>query len=208
MGSWKVYYQIMKLNKEQESALIGIILGDGYLQKTGSRNARLRLEHRLDHKDYLVWKTKILPELFQGRPTLINRIHPKTQKTYKYARFQSNSSPILGKLRKLFYPQDKKVIPDNLSKIVKSDIALAVWYMDDGYYYPRDKCAYIYLGIVSGKEARIASDVIANTFNVPNRILDKKKKGFVIYFSPSNAKILKEKIKKYIVPVMAYKIPS
>lgn len=198
----------MKLNKEQEAALIGMILGDGYLQKTGGYNARLRLEHCLRHKDYLDWKAKMLPELFQGKPTLIKRTHPKTQKDYTYARWQSNSSPVLGKFRKIFYPQGKKIIPDNLSKMIKSDIALAIWYMDDGYYYRRDRCAYIYLGTVSLKEAQIASNVITTSFGVGNRILDKKKKGFVIYFSPSDAKILKERIKKYIVSIMAYKMPS
>lgn len=185
-----------------------MILGDGYLQPTGSKNARLRLEHRADHKDYLVWKTKILPELFQGRPTVISRVHPITKKIYHYARQQSNSSPLLGKLRSIFYPNGKKIIPDNLDKFLKSDIAFGIWYLDDGYYYKRDRCAYIYLGRVSKFEAEIASKAILNKFNLQNKILDKKNKGFVIYFSPSEVKNLVKVIKKYIMPIMAYKLPS
>jgi len=196
----------MKLTKEQEAALVGMILGDGYLQKTGKKNARLRLEHRADHKDYLSWKTKLLPELFQGSPTFLSRKHPLTQKTYNYVRHQSNSSSLLGEYQRIFYPNDKKQIPKNLGKFLKSDIALAIWYFDDGYYYSRDNCAYIYLGKVSREEAIIASQSIKESFNLDNRILDKKKKGFVLYFPAKELNRLKTIVEKYTVPVMAYKI--
>lgn len=196
----------MKITKEQEAAIAGMILGDGYLQKTGQKNARLRLEHRADHKDYLIWKTKLLPELFQGQPTFLKRKHPITKKIYSYVRHQSNSTPVLGRLRKVFYPEEKKKIPDNLIKFLKSDIALAIWYFDDGYYYPRDNCAYIYLGRVSRREAEVARDALLKCYDLVTRILDKKQKGFVLYFSPSELKKLKTTVEKYVVPVMAYKI--
>jgi len=196
----------MKLNKEQEAAIVGMILGDGYLQKTGENNARLLLEHRADHKDYLIWKTKLLPGLFQGHPTFLERRHPFTKRKYKYVRQQSNSSPLLGKFRKIFYPDGKKHIPENLKKFLKSDIALAIWYFDDGYYYPRDKCAYIYLGKVSKKEANTASEAIRENFLIESRVLDKKQKGLVLYFSRTELVKLRALIEKYAVPVMAYKI--
>lgn len=196
----------MTLNKEQEAAIVGMILGDGYLQRTGKNNARLRLEHRADHKDYLIWKTKLLSALFQGRPTFLEREHPLTKRTYKYVRQQSNSSPLLGKFRKIFYPDGKKRIPETLRKFLRSDIALAIWYFDDGYYYPRDKCAYIYLGRVSLKEAETASVAIREKFLIENRILDKKQKGFVLYFPRTELIKLKNLVEKYVVPVMAYKI--
>lgn len=196
----------MRLTKEQEAAIVGMILGDAYLQKTGSKNARLRLEHRADHRDYLIWKARLLPELFQGQPTFLKRKHPITKKTYSYVRQQSNSTPVLGKLRNVFYPKGKKIIPENLVRFFKSDIALAIWYFDDGYYYPRDKCAYIYLGRVSHHEAKVAHETLIKRFKLLNRILDKKQKGFAIYFPHSELKKLKAIVEKYVVPVMAYKV--
>lgn len=196
----------MTLNKEQEAAIIGMILGDGYLQPTGKKNARLRLEHRADHKDYLVWKAKLLPKLFQGRPTFVKRKHPTTQKIYSYIRQQSNSSPLLGKLRRIFYPNNRKIIPFNLEKLLKSDIALAIWYLDDGYYYPRDKCAYLYLGRISRQEAETASKAIERKFMIVNKVLNKKQKGFVLYFPRQELEKIRIKVEKYTVPVMAYKI--
>ena len=198
----------MILTKIQQSALAGMILGDGYLQSTGERNARLRLEHKADHKDYLIWKTKLLPQLFQGNPVFLKRLHPISKKTYSYVRQQSNSSPVLGGLKRIFYPHGKKIIPNNLEKFLLNDISLAIWYFDDGYYSRRDNSVYIYLGRVSRKEAEIASKVIENRFGIKNAILDKKEKGFVIYISPGKLKDFFGKIREYAIPIMNYKIPS
>ncbi|NCO25095.1 hypothetical protein GW901_01025 [Candidatus Parcubacteria bacterium] len=188
----------MNLTKKQKSAIIGMVLGDGYLQKTGSRNARLRLEHRADHYDYLVWKTKILPQFFQGKPKIL----------HSYVRHQSNASPYLGKIRALFYPNNKKIIPRNLEGLLRDNIGFVIWYYDDGYYYQRDHCFYLYLGKITKEEARIASNVVWNNFHLSNSVLDKKSKGFALYFSPTEREKIKKIVEKYYVPVMAYKIPS
>jgi len=185
-----------------------MILGDAYVQSTGRRNARLRLEHRADHMEYLEWKAKLLPQLFQGKPTVLARVHPLTKRTYRYVRWQSNTSPVLGKLRKLFYPNGKKQIPENLAKLLRDDIAFAVWFYDDGYFYPRDKCSYLYLGRVTRHEAEIASDAIQKEFGIKNKVLDKKNKGFALYFSREESKKIKSIVEKFRVPVMAYKIPT
>ena len=44
------------MKQRQEDLVIGMILGDAYLQKTGKQNARLRLEHSIMQKAYLEWK--------------------------------------------------------------------------------------------------------------------------------------------------------
>jgi hypothetical protein len=198
----------MNLTKQQMSAVVGMILGDGYLQPTGNKNARLRLEHKADHKEYLLWKVKLLPHLFQGSPKIIKRVHPLTKKTYSYVRHQSNSSPALGKLRRLFYPKGVKHIPANLEKLIRDDIVFAIWFYDDGYYYGRDKCAYIYLGKVLKEEAEIAKDAIMKKFHITSQVLDKKTKGLVLYFPHSESEKIRTILKKYYVPVMKYKIPS
>src|SRR3989338_9808211 len=100
---------MISLSKEQKSILFGIILGDGYLQSTGKHNARLRLEHGHQQKDYLFWKVGKLSQLFQGKPVYLERVHPLTKKTYKYLRHQSQSTPYLGKIRKIFYSEGKKI---------------------------------------------------------------------------------------------------
>jgi hypothetical protein len=56
------------LTKRQEAVLLGTILGDGFLQKTGPKNARLRLEHGAKQKEYVVWKGAQFPKLFLAKP--------------------------------------------------------------------------------------------------------------------------------------------
>lgn len=184
-----------------------MILGDGYLQATGKKNARLRLEHKASHKEYLKWKVKLLPQFFQGKPTFIKRIHPITKKTYSYVRHQSNASPILGKLRVKFYPDGKKHIPENLGQFLRNDIAFTIWFYDDGYYYLRDKCSYLYLGKITNNEANIARITIEEKFGIKSSVLNKKNKGFALYFPRTESDKIKSIVEKYSVPVMAYKIP-
>ncbi|OIO51059.1 MAG: hypothetical protein COX12_00690 [Candidatus Brennerbacteria bacterium CG23_combo_of_CG06-09_8_20_14_all_44_41] len=198
----------MKFTKRQKAILIGTILGDAYLQKTGKRNARLCLEHENKQKEYLLWKVSAFKNLFQGKPVFVKRVHPKTKKMYEYWRFQSNSTPELGKMQRLFYKNGKKIIPSNFQELFKEPLSLAVWFMDDGYYYPRDNNAYLYLGKLSLDETKIVQDTLINNLRLKTKILDKKQEGFVIYFSPSETQKLKTIIGPYIIPCLMYKIPS
>ncbi len=197
---------MIPLSRDQKSILFGTILGDGYVQKTGAKNARLRLEHGSKQKEYLLWKVTQLSVLFPGKPKDLERIHPITKRKYGYCRHQSRSTPYLGKLRKVFYPDGKKKIPDDLEKYL-TPIALAVWYMDDGYYYQRDKCSYLYLGNVSEEEANVVSLAIQEKFDILSKVLNKKK-GYVIYFPPKETEKLKLLIKGYTISYFDYKFSS
>ena len=75
---------MINLTKRQKDILIGTVLGDAYLQKTGQKNARLRLEHGGKQKEYIMWKAKELGNLIQGKPKPLKRVHPITKKTYSY----------------------------------------------------------------------------------------------------------------------------
>ena len=197
---------MISLSREQKSILFGIILGDGYLQKTGKKNARLRLEHGEQQKEYLLWKVRKLGKFFQGKAKYLERIHPITKKKHCYWRHQSQSTPYLGKLRKIFYPEGKKKIPEKLEKYL-TPLTLTVWYMDDGYYYLRDRCSYLYLGNVSEKEAKIVTRVLSEKFVIAARV-KQKKKGYAIYFSPEETQKLKNLIKGHMLSQFKYKLPS
>ncbi len=196
----------MKFTREQNAVLVGTILGDAYLQKTGKKNARLRLEHGEAQSEYLVWKMAKFPKLFQGKPTMLSRIHPKSKQTYRYARAQSSATPELGTWREVFYSDGKKRIPDELSKFLREPLALAVWYMDDGYFYPKDKNSFIYLGRVSKEEAETAKEAIEKNFGVHPKVYDKKQKGFALFFSVEETKKFHDIIRPHVLPLFSYKL--
>lgn len=201
----------MVLTKAQQSALTGMILGDGYLQPTGKRNARLRLEHSQKQEEYLKWKINLIPQLFESaKIKRIKRVNPKTKKEYSYIRIQSHSSSYLGKLRKIFYRQGKKVIPENLKRYLRYPLGLAVWFLDDGYFCKRskDKGVYIYLGKASKRSAEIALKVLKERFILRGKILDKKSKGLVLYFPFKEGEKFIKLVENFIPDCMRYKISS
>lgn len=197
---------MISLSQFQVSALSGMILGDGYLQKTGKKNARLRLEHSARFRDYMLWKMSILPRFFQGRPKQISRIHPITRKEYFYIRVQSNSSPILGKFRRIFYVENRKIIPEKAKKLLIHPIGYVIWFYDDGSYYLRDQEAYLSLGKVTQKEAEIASE-LWKKIGIDNKIRNKGKKGFELIFKKEALWKLKKFFYWYQVESLANKIP-
>ncbi len=71
------------MDKIQKAVVIGSILGDGFLQKTGKNNARLRLEHSFKQQDYLIWKCQILNNFFQKKPEILTRTNLKFGKSYQ-----------------------------------------------------------------------------------------------------------------------------
>jgi len=154
-----------------------------------------------------LWKADELSGIAAGRTTYLDRVHPLTRAVYRYVRHQSLASAIYGEVRKVFYPQGKKRIPDLLPELLTDPLGLAVWYMDDGYYFPRERECYLYLGTVSTEEAQAAQAAVATNFALAPRVLDKRRKGYALYFSARQARALADVIGVYLLPYFRYKLP-
>lgn len=199
---------MIKLSLRQKQILFGTILGDAYLQATGKKNARLRLEHSDKQKDYIFWKYRELKNLFSAKPKQIERYNPIFKRKYIYFRCQSNSTPYLGKLKKMFYGNGKKIIPENIDQLLNSPLTLAIWYMDDGYYYGRDKVSYLYLPEYRARDIVNIQMILKNRFSLVTCChLKKKKKGFCLYFPVKETSKLIEIVEPHIIKSMRYKIP-
>ena len=135
----------MELSRRQRDILNGMVLGDAYLKKSSGNNACLRLEHSYKQVAYMNWKYSELEHIFLSEPKMLKRTHPLSKRTYQYVRLQSYTSPLLGEIRLQFYGQNGKQLPVDLESMLASSLTIAVWYMDDGYYYQRDRSSHIYL---------------------------------------------------------------
>lgn len=198
----------MKITYKQKCIVYGLILGDGYIQLTGKKNARLRLEHSRKQEKYIFWKYQELKNLFKKSPQKLSRIHPKTKKVNHYLRLQSNSSPFFGKLHRQFYKSGKKHIPENISNMLKTKLTLAVWYMDDGYYYKRDKSAHIYLPKVSSIEQQKLLEILKNQFEIKAKIYCRPdRKACQINITGKNKDRFYKQICPYIISSLNYKLP-
>lgn len=143
------------LNSIQRDLVIGTILGDGYLQRTGEQKARLRIEHSEKQCFYVSWKYQHLKTFVSRLPVFLERTNSEYGRTYRYRRFQTTALEELGAFRQLFYPEGKKIIPENIQVFFKSPFSLAVWYMDDGYLYRKDRNIHIYLSRYSNEWRRV-----------------------------------------------------
>lgn len=196
----------MGISRMQREIIIGIVLGDGYLQMTGRKNARLRIEQSARQKDYIYWKYEQLKNIMQAKPKSIKRFNPVWGRSYSYYRCQTHSMPVLGQLRNKFYKNGRKNLPDDIQDLLKSELTLAVWYMDDGYLYNRDKMAYIYLPRYSIKDQRLIVSIFKQNFGLSPRIIVKKDGNLVARFKVDDTKRLCELVNPHIIPSMKYKI--
>lgn len=193
------------VKKAQRELIIGTLLGDGYLQRTGKRNARLRLEHSEKQKEYILWKYELLKNLMQDKPKRLERYNPKWKKSYVYYRCQSHSMPLLGAYRRAFYDEKgKKRIPEKIKSLLKAPLSLAVWYMDDGHYYARDGVAYIYMPRYEEADIKRLLSALSENFGLKPRVVYKK--GYpVLFFDREQTKKLFEIINPWVPDFMKYK---
>jgi hypothetical protein len=109
------------LSGVQRSVVIGSLLGDGAMRcKT---NALLEFNHSAAQRSYVDWKYQQLAELVATPPKL--RAGNEGRMAY---RFVTRSVSAMTPYYKAFYGNGRKEIP----LIELDDLALAVWFMDDG----------------------------------------------------------------------------
>ena len=145
----------MKLTEKDMSVLIGLLLGDGYIDDKG----RINIEHCEKQKDYCIFKAKLLHSVCGGKDIKVHEYIRKSSilkngKQFKNSTFVTYSFKKQSKsfipIRQMLYGEDrKKHITNELLQHL--DIcSIALWWMDDGcitkkYTYKDDKricCGY------------------------------------------------------------------
>ena len=127
----------MKLTEKDKSILIGLLLGDGYIDDKG----RIYVEHGEKQKDYCIYKAKLLHSVCGGKDIKVHEYIRKrsvlkdkkqfkedTFITYKFKK-QSQSFILI---RNLLYNEDKKkYISEKTLQYITPEV-IALWWMDDG----------------------------------------------------------------------------
>jgi hypothetical protein len=146
------------LTEKQKDLLIGSLLGDAHIEYNG-KNCRTRFDHKLSHLEYVKWKQQILKPFSTQRDsrlylrsiiqkkiydkrTKLETIVSSTQKYYEKARFNTHTHSFFNYYRERpqrgrdaslsIYQNGRKIIPLNIKSFLNSNLALAVWYLDDG----------------------------------------------------------------------------
>lgn len=133
----KEYKESYQLTQEQKEYLIGLILGDLFIEKgKRSLNARLRFEQSIIHKDYLMFLYDLFKPLTNMLPKIqIRKPDSRTGKQYNSIRFATLAMPCLNFYHDLFYYKENfkfiKKVPSNICELLSAR-ALAFLIMDDG----------------------------------------------------------------------------
>ncbi len=124
------------MSEKIKDILIGLILGDGHLTEFSGNSRQSSLLMKSDDKNlaYLKWLHT------QLAPLGVSELKPK--KNYHQHQFRTRWSQEIGKLRNLFYPNGKKIIPRNINSLLARPLSLAIWYQDDGTLDCRSKYHY------------------------------------------------------------------
>jgi hypothetical protein len=194
----------MLITNRQNNIILGLLLGDGHLEKNGNY-VRLKIDQKLDHKDYILWLYNQMVDLVPSRPRIIEERDKRTKKVYTRLHFSTYSNRIFVKWWRLFYGNQRKVIPPNIADMLKSRLSLAIWLMDDGY--KRNDCAAIRLNTdaFSYDEQQLLIKCLEKNFKIKSH-LHKKGKWFNIYIPKGQAKKFSLLVEPLILPSFKHKL--
>lgn len=188
---------------------IGSILGDGNLKQLSKRAeaSQLYVSQHSSKLPYLEWLHERL-----GGGFAMNPIKPK--KGYEQHYFMTKPEKGLGCLMEKFYPKGKKIIPEDISDLLRHPLSLAVWYMDDGTLDKRSKYHYNALiatyGFSFGGCERL-SETLHKNFGLEVSVTKCKMRSKIyprLYVKSRSMDSFISLIKPYTHPIFEYKIKS
>lgn len=196
----------LKLSKKQKEILIGLMLGDGHLETTNQEKTyRLKIEHSVKQKEYVVWKYQIFKEWVNTEPKLRIVKNMTNNKLYSKYYFNTLSSGKLRFFAHQFYQNKKKVVPKLIHRWL-TPLALAVWFMDDGSKKSNKHKALILNTQSFNKiDLKRLQNALLKNFSLKTK-LRKQKEGKQIYILSESADKFKSIVRPYIISSMNYKL--
>ena len=183
------------LNHFQKSVLIGSLLGDSSI----SKKFTLNIGHGIKQEEYYKHKVELFSPNIKFLEYRREKIDKRTNNTYTCLQAYSHKYEDIAHLRKVFYPENIKVISEDILSNF-NEISLAYLFMDDGSY---DKSgAIIALCNFSQESLILFKDFLLKKWNIEITI----RKSKCIYIKANSRKLFINLIKPYIIPSMMYKI--
>ena len=196
---------MIKPSDVQNQVILGTILGDGSLEFNGYQGTRLQIKQSVEHKDYVLWLYEVLKDLCRSGP----REKSDTKQWY----FSTRGLKEFTSLRNLFYQEKRKVIPQNIERLLVSPLSLAVWFMDDGSldFRPKDHCSFmLHTDSFSKEDTLVLAEVLRKNFGVDARVytlLSRETRYPKIYIGSKGRQRFLELVKPYILSCFRYKLP-
>lgn len=119
------------LSDFQKEFLTGSLLGDGWITnlKYGRKNPAFGVDRKQDDLGYLKWQFNCVKNLCSRSFVLKDKYNKITNKIQKHCLFETRFLSCLLELRKLWYPNNVKIVPSSLTL---TRLVIQIWYCDDG----------------------------------------------------------------------------
>ena len=185
-------------SKTAKSVISGMLLGDGHIN---AKQAHLSFSHSHKQSTYAKFKASLLRKEL-GCKIKVGTASAGGERRYSIVQCRTLAQRGLHIIRDSFYKGRKKIVPDYLAKEIDL-MALAIWFMDDGYMRirpPRKPSAEIATCSFSKPDIEILLKGIKNlginAYTRNNRI----------FFDVEATKKLSKLIAPYVPPSMRWKI--
>ena len=115
----ELYKATLTLTSIQREVLVGLLLGDGHLEKSPcTERARLKVEQREGAREYVEWLYKIFQNWIRSPLKYKKTFLKVTGKYYGKYCFTTYMHEAFLPYRKLFYAHGRKAIPKNIADLL------------------------------------------------------------------------------------------
>jgi len=185
-----------ELTPRLQSILVGSMLGDGSLQRTGSQTARYLEHHSIEQRAYLDWKV-------QEWGPFASSVSPSDKGVYRGFRLITHGCRTLLPFWELFYPKGKGAKTfTKLSLEWVDELALAVWLMDDGSKTGR----YLRLSVGPNKADQKAQLAVLRHWGVRGKLYGEDDDAAIHVQGRKDIDRFIELVSPHIHPSMSYKL--
>ncbi len=190
------------LPKHLEGIFIGILLGDGWLQKSSeSRNTRFAIKQGLINIKYTLFVFNLFSHYCQSTPSL-RKTKLKTGNIHFGVTMSTRTLPCFNYYYNLFYLNGVKIIPKNIYDFLTPE-CLAHWIMCDGNFNQTGVVLNTQCFTLSEIDTLVKALTDKYGFKVSsNRDHD----NYVILFWKRSIPLLQSIVLPYMHPSMLYKI--
>lgn len=212
------YKKTLKLNAIQKEILVGTLLGDATISKSGSIALNVKFEQKLANKEYVNHLYEIF-EPYVGTPPRVRNITGGGAKDRRSIWFRTYRHIDFKFYYDLFYRKTnqkngadlrKRRVPKLIHRFL-TPRALAYWFMDDGSYYynksknSKNKVYYFNTQSFSYEDIKILKKALKLNFNFDTNIY-KDRRYYLLYIQPQSKDDFINVIKPFILETFDYKL--
>jgi hypothetical protein len=203
----KKYKEECELTSEQKEVLVGVILGDGCLEKLNDRsNTRLRVENVYPEQELFIIKLReIFDSIVNMPPKVLTRTDKRSSKITQSIYFWTLSLPCLNYYHSLFYNNKIKRIPSNIRELL-TERGLAFWLMGDGMYRKDREGVVICTDSFTLEDNELLKAVLIEKFGLAVSVQKRRENVYRLYIQKKSVSKLIELVKPYFIKSMLYRL--